>query len=65
MLSCNTGVSQNSSQTLWPIQRVGNIATVQPNEEELAGLWLISINSTQPYTIKVVGKINDLCMSFQ
>ncbi|KAB5581390.1 hypothetical protein PHYPO_G00175100 [Pangasianodon hypophthalmus] len=56
-----TGVSQSStklhsSETLWPIQRVGNLDTVQPNELEQAGLWKFSINSTYPYTIKVVGQ---------
>ncbi|XP_026795878.3 von Willebrand factor A domain-containing protein 7-like [Pangasianodon hypophthalmus] len=54
-----SGVSQSSSElngALGLIQRVGNFQTVQPNVAEQAGLWLFSIKSTQPYSIKVVGQ---------
>ncbi|XP_047009843.1 von Willebrand factor A domain-containing protein 7 isoform X2 [Ictalurus punctatus] len=56
-----TGVSKNSpilqsTETSWPIQGFDNLDIVQPNELEQAGLWHFSINSTQPYTIKVVGQ---------
>lgn len=65
MVLCNIGVSQNSTlATVWPIQRVGNFDTVQLNEQDPAGLWLFSINSTEPYSIKVVGKIHSLCQPF-
>ncbi|KAK3554501.1 hypothetical protein QTP70_024406, partial [Hemibagrus guttatus] len=53
-----SGVSQSSNVlngTLGLIQKVGNFYTVQPNIAEQTGLWLFSINSTQPYTVKVVG----------
>ncbi|GAA6098474.1 von Willebrand factor A domain-containing protein 7-like [Tachysurus ichikawai] len=54
-----SGVSQNSTELngmLGLIQKVGNFYTVQPNISDQTGLWLFSINSTQPYTIKVVGQ---------
>ncbi|XP_058236777.1 von Willebrand factor A domain-containing protein 7-like [Hemibagrus wyckioides] len=54
-----SGVSQNSTKlngTLGLIQKVGNFHIVQPNIAEQVGLWLFSINSTQPYSIKVIGQ---------
>ncbi|KAF4090725.1 hypothetical protein AMELA_G00055180 [Ameiurus melas] len=56
-----TGVSKNSiilksSDKSWPVQSFANLDIVQPIELEQAGLWHISINSIQPYTIKVVGQ---------
>ncbi|XP_026795889.3 von Willebrand factor A domain-containing protein 7-like [Pangasianodon hypophthalmus] len=54
-----SGVSQSSSElngALGLIQRVGNFQTVQPNISDQAGLWLFSIKSTQPYSIKVAGQ---------
>ncbi|MCJ8730232.1 hypothetical protein PDJAM_G00181910 [Pangasius djambal] len=58
-LTSPSGVSQSSTELngeLGLIQRVGNFHTVQPNISEQTGLWHFSINSTQPYTIKVVGQ---------
>ncbi|XP_060782511.1 von Willebrand factor A domain-containing protein 7-like [Neoarius graeffei] len=54
-----SGVSQSSAElsgTLGPIQKVGNFHKMQPNVSDKTGLWLFSINSTQPYTIRVVGQ---------
>ncbi|KAB5581392.1 hypothetical protein PHYPO_G00175120 [Pangasianodon hypophthalmus] len=59
LLTSPSGVSQSSTELngeLGLIQRVGNFHTVQPNISEQTGLWHFSINSTQPYTIKVVGQ---------
>lgn len=60
MLLSNPGVSQTSTElngALGLIQKVGNFHTVRPNIAEKAGLWLLNINSIQPYTIRVVGKV--------
>ncbi|XP_053478035.1 von Willebrand factor A domain-containing protein 7-like isoform X1 [Ictalurus furcatus] len=54
-----SGVSQTSTElngALGIIQKVGNFHTVRPNIAEKAGLWLLNINSVQPYTIRVVGQ---------
>ncbi|XP_017319797.1 von Willebrand factor A domain-containing protein 7 [Ictalurus punctatus] len=54
-----SGVSQTSTElngALGLIQKVGNFHTVRPNIAEKAGLWLLNINSIQPYTIRVVGQ---------
>ncbi|XP_066534386.1 uncharacterized protein [Hoplias malabaricus] len=53
------GVSQSSNQTngaVGIIQMVGNFQTVRPNISDLAGVWLISVDSEEPYTIKAFGK---------
>ncbi|KAI5107709.1 von Willebrand factor A domain-containing protein 7 isoform X1 [Silurus meridionalis] len=54
-----SGVSQSSTKligSLGIIQKVGNFHKVQPSITEQSGEWLFSINSTQSYTIKVVGQ---------
>ncbi|XP_046730725.1 von Willebrand factor A domain-containing protein 7-like [Silurus meridionalis] len=54
-----SGVSQSSTEligSLGIIQKVGNFHKVQPSITEQTGEWLFSINSTQSYTIKVVGQ---------
>ncbi|KAL7877063.1 hypothetical protein SRHO_G00037060 [Serrasalmus rhombeus] len=54
-----SGVSQTSSQpsgVLGFIEKVGNFHTLHPNVSDQTGLWLISIKSTQPYTVKVLGQ---------
>ncbi|KAL7889496.1 hypothetical protein AOLI_G00017540, partial [Acnodon oligacanthus] len=52
-------VSQTSDEpsgALGLIETVGNFYTVRLTISDQAGLWLISINSTQPYTVKVLGQ---------
>ncbi|KAF4090723.1 hypothetical protein AMELA_G00055160 [Ameiurus melas] len=59
MLLSKPGVSQTSTElngALGLIQKVGNFHTVSPNIAEQAGLWLLNMNSLQPYTIRVVGQ---------
>ncbi|XP_066535413.1 von Willebrand factor A domain-containing protein 7-like [Hoplias malabaricus] len=54
-----SGASQSSDQkngAVGIIQTVGNFQTVHPNIADLAGVWLISVNSEEPYTIKAFGK---------
>ncbi|KAL7889413.1 hypothetical protein AOLI_G00016710 [Acnodon oligacanthus] len=54
-----SGLSQTSSQpsgSLGLIEKVGNFHTLHPNVSDPTGMWLISINSTQPYTVKVLGQ---------
>ncbi|KAI4895400.1 hypothetical protein NFI96_022023, partial [Prochilodus magdalenae] len=52
-----SGVSQKSAETsgaLGLIQTVGNFHTVRLHVSDLVGQWFISINSAQPYTVKVL-----------
>ncbi|KAM9477192.1 von Willebrand factor A domain-containing protein 7-like [Clarias gariepinus] len=52
------GISQSNTElngALGIIHKVGNFHTLRPNISTV-GLWLFSITSTQPYTIKIVGK---------
>ncbi|XP_022540193.2 von Willebrand factor A domain-containing protein 7 [Astyanax mexicanus] len=59
IITSPTGVSQRSSElsgALGTINKVGNFHAVHPNISDQTGEWLISIDSTQPYTVKVVGK---------
>ncbi|KAL6487768.1 hypothetical protein MHYP_G00043940 [Metynnis hypsauchen] len=59
IISSPSGVSQTSvepSGALGMIETVGNFYTVRLTTSDQAGLWLISINSTQPYTVKVLGQ---------
>ncbi|KAF5897615.1 von Willebrand factor A domain-containing protein 7-like, partial [Clarias magur] len=53
------GISQSSAElngALGLIENIGNFYTVQPNISIQTGLWVFSIDSTQPYTIRVVGE---------
>ncbi|XP_037115899.1 von Willebrand factor A domain-containing protein 7 [Syngnathus acus] len=53
------GVSQSDTQTtgvLASIQAVGNLRRILLHADSQPGSWRISINSTQPYTIKVTGQ---------
>ncbi|XP_076139012.1 von Willebrand factor A domain-containing protein 7-like [Alosa pseudoharengus] len=54
-----TGVTQNnteSSGALGSIQTAGNFRTVRLNTTEQGGVWEIRVDSTQAYTIKVIGQ---------
>ncbi|XP_066535056.1 von Willebrand factor A domain-containing protein 7-like isoform X2 [Hoplias malabaricus] len=54
-----SGASQSSDQTsgdVGIIQTVDNFQTVHPNIADVAGVWLISMNSEEPYTIEAFGK---------
>ncbi|XP_030643650.1 von Willebrand factor A domain-containing protein 7-like [Chanos chanos] len=54
-----SGISQNETESdgaLGDIQTVGNFYRVQLNSQNQTGIWQISINSAQPYTIKVTGQ---------
>lgn len=53
-----------ATKTMGPNQQFFDLDTVQPDGSELAGQWLFTINSSQSYTFKVVGKICSLCGSF-
>ncbi|KAM9478037.1 von Willebrand factor A domain-containing protein 7-like [Clarias gariepinus] len=59
LITSPSGVSQSSAElngALGLIENIGNFYTVQPNISTQTGLWLFSIDSTQPYTIRVVGE---------
>ncbi|KAM9476981.1 von Willebrand factor A domain-containing protein 7-like [Clarias gariepinus] len=59
LITSPSGVSQSSAELNGPLglmKNVGNFYTVQPNISAQTGLWLFSINSTQLYTIRVVGQ---------
>ncbi|XP_066534390.1 von Willebrand factor A domain-containing protein 7-like [Hoplias malabaricus] len=54
-----SGASQSSDQTngdVGIIQTVGNFQTVHSNIADVGGVWLISVNSEELYTIKAFGK---------
>ncbi|KAF7710104.1 hypothetical protein HF521_008976 [Silurus meridionalis] len=58
-LTSPAGVSQSSTElngNLGIIQNVGNFHTVQPNVADQTGLWVLKMNSNQPYSIRVVGQ---------
>ncbi|XP_071754168.1 von Willebrand factor A domain-containing protein 7 [Centroberyx gerrardi] len=67
------GVSQSHSEAsgkLGTIQSVGNLRRVRLNADQQAGTWQITINSNQPYTLKVTGQstitfIYDFVEAFQ
>ena len=61
------GVLQTSAEpngALGLIQMVGNFHAVRVNISDQAGQWFISINSAQPYTVKVIGKTPTRHLSF-
>ncbi|XP_030643651.1 von Willebrand factor A domain-containing protein 7-like [Chanos chanos] len=54
-----SGMSQSSTEsngTLGMIQTAGNFLTIRPYSQNGTGLWQISVNSTQPFTVKVTGQ---------
>ncbi|XP_030643648.1 von Willebrand factor A domain-containing protein 7-like [Chanos chanos] len=54
-----SGISQDDTESnggLGEIQTVGNFYRVQLNSQNQTGLWQISIDSAQPFTIKVTGQ---------
>ncbi|KAI4895401.1 hypothetical protein NFI96_022024 [Prochilodus magdalenae] len=63
-----SGVSQNSAEpsgALGQIKKVGNFNTFRPDVSDQTGQWVIRINSTQPYTVKVLGQSEvDFLFSF-
>lgn len=53
------GVSQSSSQTngaLASITTAGNLRRLKVSADNMTGSWSISIDSTNPYTVKVTGQ---------
>ncbi|XP_030643649.1 von Willebrand factor A domain-containing protein 7-like [Chanos chanos] len=59
LVTSPSGESQSNTEsngTLGEIQRVGNFYTVRLSNHNQTGLWQISVNSAQPYTIKVIGQ---------
>ncbi|KAL1282098.1 hypothetical protein QQF64_000901 [Cirrhinus molitorella] len=54
-----TGVSQSGSMADGPlgsILTVGNLRRVKLNSANQTGVWMISVNSTSSYTLKVIGQ---------
>ncbi|XP_030643655.1 von Willebrand factor A domain-containing protein 7-like [Chanos chanos] len=54
-----SGLSQSSTEAngaVGTIQTVGNFQTMRPNNQNPTGLWKISVNSSQPYSVKVIGQ---------
>lgn len=55
-----SGLTQSQSEAsgkLGTIQTVGNLHRIRLNSEKQAGNWQININSNQPYTLKITGRI--------
>ncbi|XP_044046814.1 von Willebrand factor A domain-containing protein 7-like [Siniperca chuatsi] len=58
-LTSSTGVSQSSSQSSGPLASfttVGNLRRLSLNTDNQTGSWEISVNSNNPYTVKVTGQ---------
>ncbi|XP_051801333.1 von Willebrand factor A domain-containing protein 7-like [Acanthochromis polyacanthus] len=58
-LTGSTGESQNSSQSSGPLASfttAGNLRRLSINTSNQTGLWQISINSNNPYSVKVTGQ---------
>ncbi|XP_070777457.1 von Willebrand factor A domain-containing protein 7-like [Enoplosus armatus] len=58
-LTSSTGVSQSSSQSSGPLgsfTTVGNLRRLSVNIGNQTGLWGISVNSINPYSVKVIGQ---------
>ncbi|KAL1282099.1 hypothetical protein QQF64_000902 [Cirrhinus molitorella] len=54
-----TGVSQSGSVADGPLGRIltiGNLRRVKLNSAKQTGVWMITVNSTSSYTIKVIGR---------
>ena len=53
------GVSQSSSQSSGPLASfttAGNLRRLCLNTDNQTGLWEISVNSNNPYSVKVIGQ---------
>ena len=53
------GVSQSSSQSSGPLASfttAGNLRRLRLNTDNQTGLWEISVNSNNPYSVKVIGQ---------
>ncbi|XP_074521568.1 von Willebrand factor A domain-containing protein 7 [Halichoeres trimaculatus] len=58
-LTSSSGVSQSSSQStgsLASITKVGNLQRLALNTHSPTGSWRISVDSSQPYSVKVTGR---------
>ncbi|KAM9363653.1 von Willebrand factor A domain-containing protein 7-like [Symphorus nematophorus] len=58
-LTSSTGVSQSSSQPTGPLANVttaGNLRRLSLNTANQIGSWEISVNSNNPYSVKVTGR---------
>ncbi|XP_029288639.1 von Willebrand factor A domain-containing protein 7 [Cottoperca gobio] len=58
-LTSSTGVSQSSSQSSGPLgtfTTVGNLRRLSLNIDNQTGSWEISVNSNNPYSVKVTGQ---------
>ncbi|XP_078146731.1 von Willebrand factor A domain-containing protein 7 [Centroberyx gerrardi] len=58
-LTSSTGASQSSSQSSGPLgsfTTVGNLRRFSLNTDNQTGSWEISVNSNDPYTLKVIGQ---------
>ncbi|XP_044046157.1 von Willebrand factor A domain-containing protein 7-like isoform X2 [Siniperca chuatsi] len=58
-LTSSTGVSQSSSQSSGPLASfttVGNLRRLSLNTDNQTGSWEISVNSNNPYSVKVTGQ---------
>ncbi|XP_061625320.1 von Willebrand factor A domain-containing protein 7-like [Phyllopteryx taeniolatus] len=58
-LTSSTGVSQNSSESSGPLASLslaGNLRRLRLNNNSETGLWEISIDSDDPYSVKVTGQ---------
>ncbi|XP_029997020.1 von Willebrand factor A domain-containing protein 7 isoform X2 [Sphaeramia orbicularis] len=54
-----TGVTQSSSESSGPLATLtttGNLRRLSLNAENQTGLWEISVNSNDPYSVKVIGQ---------
>lgn len=53
------GVSQSSSQASGPLASIttaGNLRRLKVSADSVTGSWKISVDSNNPYTIKVIGE---------
>lgn len=58
-LTSSTGVSQNASQSSGPlasVTRAGNLCRLSLNTENQTGSWEVTVNSSDPYSVKVSGQ---------
>ncbi|XP_061572640.1 von Willebrand factor A domain-containing protein 7-like [Cololabis saira] len=58
-LTSSKGVSQSSTQASGPLASlttVGNLFRLSLNTDNNTGIWQISVNSNNPYSVKVIGQ---------
>ncbi|XP_019732033.1 von Willebrand factor A domain-containing protein 7-like [Hippocampus comes] len=58
-LTSSTGVSQSSSESSGPLASLslaGNLRRLRLNNDNETGLWEISVDSNDPYSVKVAGQ---------